>query len=296
MPAVSALLPNLPATRLQLSGSRSGPLEVAGRDLDLDLRLEQGRPTKVGVRRELLRRHPHGILERIPDGGGRQRHVPLGQPHQGQAGLWVPSGAVSGEQGLLGAVDVAPAQSDPSKFAQRPAQLPPQVGAQLLAGQQGFLLGLAAGPAQPEDLGAVDATAAVEAADGVGLTPSLHGLGPFLGQVVLGESLQGADELAVDDPGRQRIQLAGSRGHPGFVEEGQPLLDLAGEDEAARLCDPADGRGGRVATRTDVDRPPGPLPRAAHVTGQHPLVGCAPPPARRRRACRPEHRADAPPA
>ena len=118
----------------------------------------------------------------------------------------------------------------------------------------------------------MDAAAAVEAADGVGLAPPLHGLGPFLGQVVLGESLQGADELAVDDPGRERIQLAGGRGHPGFVEERQPLLDLAVEDEAARLRDPADGGGSRVTTRTDVDRPPGPLPRAAHVTGQHPLV------------------------
>ena len=70
----------------------------------------------------------------------------------------------------------------------------------------------------------MDPAAAVEAADGVGLAPPFHGLGPFLGQVVLGESLQGADELAVDDPGRERIQLAGSRGHPGFVEERQPLL------------------------------------------------------------------------
>ena len=51
-------------------------------------------------------------------------HVPLGQTHQGQAGLWVPSGVLSGEQGLLRAVDVSPSQSDPSKFAQRPAQLP----------------------------------------------------------------------------------------------------------------------------------------------------------------------------
>ena len=53
-----------------------------------------------------------------------RRHVALGQPHQGQAGLRVPSGVVSGEQGLLRALDVSPAQSDPSKLAQRPAELP----------------------------------------------------------------------------------------------------------------------------------------------------------------------------
>ncbi len=118
----------------------------------------------------------------------------------------------------------------------------------------------------------MDAAAAVEAADGAGLAPPLHGLGPFLGQVVLRESLQGTDELAVDDPGRERIQLAGSRGHPCFLEERQPLADLAVEDEAACLRDPADGGSSRITARTDLDRPPSPLPRTAHVTGQHPLV------------------------
>ena len=53
---------------LQLVGGRSGPADVAGRDLDLDLRLEQRRALQVGVRWPLLRRHPQGALEGVSDG------------------------------------------------------------------------------------------------------------------------------------------------------------------------------------------------------------------------------------
>ena len=42
--------------------------------------------------------------------------------------------------------------------------------------------------------------APAQAADGVRLAPPLHRLGPLLGHVVLGKALQGAHELAVDDP------------------------------------------------------------------------------------------------
>jgi hypothetical protein len=119
------LAPEPAGHALQLPGSRSGPLEFAGRDLDLDLRLEQRHPTKIRVRRQLLRWHLHRILESVPYGGGRQRHVPLGQTDQGQAGLRVPSGVASGEQGRLRALNVSPSQPDPSKFAQRPAELSP---------------------------------------------------------------------------------------------------------------------------------------------------------------------------
>ncbi len=164
-------------------------------------------------------------------------------------------------------------QSDPSELVQRPPELAPQVGAQLLAGHERLTLRLVARPAQPEDLGAVDPAAAVEAPDGVRLAPPLHRLGPLLGHVVLGEALQGAHELAVDDPGRERIELPGDRRHPGLVEQRQTLLDIAVEDEQPCLCHPSDGARRRVTLRTHLDGTPRPLPSAGHVAGQHPLVG-----------------------
>ena len=76
----------------------------------------------------------------------------------------------------------------------------PHVGAQLVAGHERLTLGLVARAAQPQDLGAVDPATAVKAPDRVGLAPPLHRLGPLLGHVVLGETLQGAHELAYTTP------------------------------------------------------------------------------------------------
>ena len=77
----------------------------------------------------------------------------------------------------------------------------------------------------------MDPATAVEAPDGVGLAPPLHRLGPLLGHVVLGEALQGAHQLAVHDPCRERIELPGDRRHPRLVKQRQSLLDVAVHDE-----------------------------------------------------------------
>ena len=119
----------------------------------------------------------------------------------------------------------------------------------------------------------MDPAAPVEAPDGVRLAPPLHRLGPLLGHVVLGEALQGAHELAVDDPGRERIEVPGDGRHPGLVEQRQTLLDIAVQDEQPGLCHPSDGARRRVTRRTHLDGSPGPLPSAGQVAGQHPLVG-----------------------
>ena len=47
---------------------------------------------------------------------------------------------------------------------------------------------------------------------------TLHRLGPFLGQVVLRESQQRANRFAVDEPGRERIEVPGDSRHSRFVE------------------------------------------------------------------------------
>ena len=213
-----------------------------------------------------------GMLERVADGLRSQGDVAPGQVHQGEAGLRVPPDLVRRAEGLLRALDVSPAQPDAAKLGQRPPELPAQVGAQLLAGQEGFLLRLAAGPAQPEDLGAVDAAAAVDAPDGLPVAPPLHRLRPLLGQVVLREPLERAHQLAVDDPRREGIELAGDGGHGGFVEEPEALLDLALQDEAAGLGHPANGGGRRIAPRADLDGAPGPVPSTLEVARQQPFV------------------------
>ena len=155
--------------------------------------------------------------------GNRRGGIALGKTHERETGLGIPPRAMSGEQGLLRARDVSPVESDPSELAQRPSELASQVRAQFLAGHERLTLRLVARAAQPEDLGAVDPAATVEAPDGTRLAPPLHRLGPFLGHVVLREALQGAHELAVDDPGRERIEVPGDRRHPGFVEQRQTL-------------------------------------------------------------------------
>ena len=213
------------------------------------------------------------MIEGVSYGRSRAGHVAFRQLHQRQARLGIPPGVMSGEECFLGAHDVCFVESDPAELVQRPPQLAPHVGAQLVAGHERLTLGLVARAAQPQDLGAVDPATAVKAPDRVGLAPPLHRLGPLLGHVVLGEALQGADELAVHDARRERIELSGDRRHPRFVEQRQSLLDVAVHDEQPCLGDPTDGARRRVTYRSHLDGAPRPLPSTGHVAGQHPLIG-----------------------
>ncbi len=258
---------------LQLVGRRSGPADVADRDLDLDLRLEQRRALQVGVRWPLLRGHPQRALERVSYGGSRGGRVSLGQAHQSETRLGIPPSTMSGQQGFLRARDVSLVKSDPSELVQRPSELAPQVRAQFLAGHEHLTFRIVARPAQPEDLGAVDPAAPVEAPDGIRLTPPLHRLGPLLGHVILGEALQRADELAVDDTCRERIEVPGHGRHPGLVEQRQTLLDIPVQDEQPGFCYPSEGARRRVPHRAHLDGTPGRPPSAGQVAGEHPLEG-----------------------
>src|SRR5215212_9688171 len=146
---------------------RARQIEVAGRDLDLDLRFEQGCQSQFRVRWQLLGWDVQGMLQCSLDGLYSQRDLTLGKMHQGEAGLWVPPDLVRREERLFRALNVSPAQPDAAQFGQRPPELSSQVGAKLLARQEGFLLCLKERPAQPEDLGAVDAAASVDAPYGL---------------------------------------------------------------------------------------------------------------------------------
>ena len=112
----------------------------------------------------------------------------------------------------------------------------------------------------------------MDAPHGLPVAPALHRRRPLLGQVVLRQPLERADQLAVDQPRREGVELAGDGGHGGLVEQPEALPDLALQDEAAGLGHPADGGGGRVARRADLDGPPGPAPGAREVAREQPLV------------------------
>src|SRR4029450_5852061 len=67
---------------LQLVGGRSGPFDVAGRDRDLALRLEQRCALQVGVGWSLLGGHRQWALEGVSYGGRRGGRVALGRRHR----------------------------------------------------------------------------------------------------------------------------------------------------------------------------------------------------------------------
>jgi 4-oxalocrotonate tautomerase len=178
-----------------------------------------------------------------------------------------------GQECFLRARHIPFVQADPPELVEGPPQLAPQVRAQFVAGDERLRLGLVARPPEPEDLGPVHPAPAVEAADGTRLAPALHRLGPLLRHVVLGQPLECADELAVDDPGRERIEVTGDRRHSRLVEQREALLHVAVQDEESSLGHLSDGARCRVALRPQVDRSPGPRAGNGGVTGQHPLVG-----------------------
>jgi hypothetical protein len=77
----------------------------------------------------------------------------------------------------------------------------------------------------------MDPAPSVEAPDRVRLAPPLHRLRPFLGRVVLCESLQGAHELAVDETCRERVEVIRDHRHPDLVEQGEAFRHVAAQNE-----------------------------------------------------------------
>src|SRR5687767_434400 len=100
----------------------------------------------------------------------------------------------------------------------------------------------------------VNATASMDTSDWLPLPPAFHGFGPFLSQVVLGQRLQCANDLAKDDAGREWINLAGDRRQSCFIEQRKSLRYITFEDQAPGLCYPSNGGCSRSALRSDVDR------------------------------------------
>ena len=124
----------------------------------------------------------------------------------------------------------------------------------------------------PEDLGAVDPAAPVEAPDGIRVGPPLHRLGPFLGHVIVRQALQGAHQLAVDDPCRERIQVPGDTvATPASSSSARPCWTSPSRMSSGAR--PVDGARRRVTPRTHLDDAGPTARRRAHRQRQHPLVG-----------------------
>src|SRR5215211_5924519 len=117
---------------LQLTGSGPGSVEIAARDLDLDLGVEQRCPLQLGVRRALLRRDARGMLQRVAYGGGRRDEVSSRERHQSETWLRLPPRAMRGQESLFGPVEIALAQPDPPELAERPSHLTAQVRPQFV--------------------------------------------------------------------------------------------------------------------------------------------------------------------
>ena len=118
----------------------------------------------------------------------------------------------------------------------------------------------------------MDPAAPVKAADRVGLAPPLHRLRPFLRGVVLRESLERTDELAVDEPGRERIEVVGDHRYADLVEERETFVHVAAEDKEPRFCHPSDSAGRRIASFADLDGASRPVSGRVKVARQQTLV------------------------
>ena len=173
----------------QFVGCRPGTFEVSDCDRDLHLRLQERGAPELRIRRPLFRWHGRRTVEGVANGRCGSGGVAVRQMDQRKTRLRVPSGTISGQECLLGALDISLPESNAAKLGQRPPELPPQVGAKLLACEQGFLLGLRARSTQSENFGAVDATASMEASDRLPVVPAFHGFRPLLGKVVLPQCL-----------------------------------------------------------------------------------------------------------
>src|SRR5215204_2650449 len=127
--------------------------------------------------------------------------------HERQPWLWVPSGLVRVHEGILRTGNVAPHQPNATEFRQRPSELATQVRTQLFAGKECFHFGFFASPTKPQDLSPMNAATPVDTSHRLPLSPPLHGFGPLLSLVVLGERLERTHDFAIDEPRVQRFQL-----------------------------------------------------------------------------------------
>ena len=106
---------------------------------------------------------------------------------------------------------------------------------QLFASGQRLRFCLRPVAAKAHDLCAVDAALPGWATDIEAVAPAVGGVRPLGRATVVPELLAGRDRAAVDEPGRERLELAGHRGRGRLVEKLETLVHLAGVDRELAL-------------------------------------------------------------
>ena len=226
---------------LQLVGGRAGSIDLAGRDLDLDLRLEQRRPPQLRVRWQLLRRDTRGRSSASRMKAAAAATSPCASSTSARPGC--------GSQ---------PARARPATPARRRRGRPSAAGSARarsaairarVAGTGGARRTpraprCSASSHEPRSL-RISARWTRQRPCRLPTAFVLHHRSiasvHSSASVVLCEPLQRAHELAVDEAGRERIELARDHRHTRVVEERQPSLHVAAQDEEPCLCHAADG-------------------------------------------------------
>ena len=178
-----------------------------------------------------------GVLERARDRRDGAVDLALGETQEREAGLRSPSQLVGFRVRLHRGGEVAAAAADLTDLVVAAGRDVAVEVVELLARCDRLLLRLGPLASDPHDLRAMDATCAGEARDLEAVAPTVRDLGPFGRPAVVAEVLTGADRDAVDDPGRERPQLAAHGRGSCLVEERESFLDVARLDERSALSD-----------------------------------------------------------
>src|SRR5262245_53053988 len=121
------------------------------------------------------------MLERVADRRRRERDVAERKLNEREPRLRVPPDVVRLEENLLGDLQIALSQLDPTQLAERPTELAAKERAELVARNAQLLLGRTKRSSQAQNFRAMHATAPMQTPKAVLRTPALHYGRPLVG-------------------------------------------------------------------------------------------------------------------
>ena len=218
--------------RLQLIDRRAGRLEVTRRQRDVDLGWEQSRPGRsvggsfgAGRRGKRASDRAFGLVD-----------LTAGQVEEGDPGLCVMAVLVRPVEGFAGRVQVAHPQANLAHLVLRVAHgIQKPEALELDAGLARFLLGLRPLAVEPLQLRAMHATDAWVAAHRLATHPALPFVRPLARPLEIADVSAGGDRVAVDVAGGPELELAGSGGRGGLIDQRETSVQVPREDLAHAL-------------------------------------------------------------
>ena len=162
-------------------------------------------------------------------------YVPLRQPKQGPAWLWLAAQLMGLPESLPGAFQVAEAKPDLANRVLSLAAIQHVVLAELLRSALRLSLGVGPRAAEMHDLGAVHTTDSGKAGYPLLAAPPLRSVSPLDRPPPVGETATDADRAAIDPSSRQRVELSADCRHGGLVDEGQTVVDATHGDQGIAL-------------------------------------------------------------